>query len=55
MKVTTRKTTKSEAKLFNQLIQAIDVLEREKTDEPERENIKDIRKHNILNIVNNAG
>ena len=55
MKVTTRKTTKSEAKLFNQLIQAIDVLEREKTDELERENIKDIRKHNILNILNNAG
>ena len=55
MKVTTRKTTKSEARLFNQLIQDIDVLEREKTDEPERENIKGIRKHNILNILNNAG
>ena len=49
MEVTTRKTTKSETKkLYNELIQRdIDSLEREESD--------DIRKHNILDILNNLG
>ena len=49
MKVTTRKTTKSETKkLYNDLTQRdIDSLEREESD--------DIRKHNILDILNNLG
>ena len=48
MEVTTRKTTKSEAKeLYNELIQkGTDVLKREKSN--------DIKKH-ILNILNNVG
>ena len=47
--VTTRKTTKSEAKkLYNELIQKdIDTLEREKSNRSE--------KCNILNILNNVG
>ena len=47
--VTTRKTTKSEAKkLYNKLIQKdIDTLEREKSNRAE--------KFNILNILNNVG
>ena len=49
MEVTTRKTTKSEAKKFyNELIQKdIDALGTEKID--------DIRKYNILNILTNVG
>ena len=49
MEVTTRKTSKSKAKkLYNELIQKdIDVLEREKSN--------DIRKYNILDILNNVG
>ena len=49
MEVTTRKTTKSEAKeLYNELIQGdIDALEGEE--------INDIRKYNIFNILNNVG
>ena len=56
MEVITRKATKSEAKeLYNDLIQKdIDVLEREKIDEPGKKDIDDIRKHNILNILNNV-
>ena len=56
MEVITRKATKSEAKeLYNELIQKdIDVLEREKIDEPGKKDIDDIRKHNILNILNNV-
>ena len=47
--VTTRKTTKSEPeKLYNELIQKdIDTLEKSKSNKPE--------KHNILNILKNAG
>ena len=47
--LTTRKTTKSEAKkLYNELIQKdIDTLEREKSNRSE--------KYNILNILNNVG
>ena len=49
MEVTTRKTTKSEAKeLYNELIQwDIDALEGEE--------INDTRKYNIFNILNNVG
>ena len=49
MEVTTRKTTKSEAKeLYNELIQGdIDALEGEE--------INDTRKYNIFNILNNVG
>ena len=49
MEVTTYKTTKSEAKeLYNKLIQKdSDALEREKSNY--------IRKHNILNILNDVG
>ena len=49
MEVTTRKTTKRETKkLYNELIQRdIDSREREESD--------DIRKHNILDILNNVG
>ena len=56
MEVTTFKTNKSGAKeLYSEIIQKdIDVLEREKINEPEK-NIDDIRKHNILNILNNVG
>ena len=55
MEVTTRKATKSEAKgLYNELIQKdIDVLEREKIDETGKKDIGDIKKHNILSILNN--
>ena len=47
--VTTRKTTKSEAKeLYNKLIQrAIDTLEKSKSNKPEN--------YNILNILENVG
>ena len=49
MEVTTRKTTKSEAKeLYNELIQG-DI------DAPEGEEINDTRKYNIFNILNNVG
>ena len=53
MEVTSRKTTKSEArKLHNELIQKdIDALEREKNDESNK--IGGIRKNNILNILKN--
>ena len=49
MEVTTRTITKSKAKLlYNELIQKdIDAIERGKSD--------DIRKHNILDILNNVG
>ena len=49
MEVTTRQNTKCETKKnYKELIQKnIDALEREKSD--------DIRKYNILNIVNNVG
>ena len=49
MEVTTRQNTKCEIKkIYNELIQKdIDALEREKSD--------DIRKYNILNIINNVG
>ena len=49
MEVTTRKTTKSEAKeLYNELIQGdVDALEGEE--------INDTRKYNIFNILNNVG
>ena len=49
MEVTTRKTTKSEAKiLYNKLIQKeTDALEREKSDE--------IEKYNIFDILSNVG
>ena len=49
MEVTTRKTTKRETKkLYNELIQRdIDSREREESD--------DIRKHNVLDILNNVG
>ena len=49
MEVTTRKTTKSEAKeLYNELLQwDIDALEGEE--------INDTRKYNIFNILNNVG
>ena len=48
MEGTTRKITKSEAKkLYNKLIQKdINALKKEKSD--------DIRKHNVLNILNNV-
>ena len=54
MKLTTSKTTKSEAKeLYNELIQKdINALEREKIDESNE--IGGIRKHNILNILKNV-
>ena len=49
MEVTTRKTTKSEAKdLYNELIQ-------EDIDALEGEEINDTRKYNIFNILNNVG
>ena len=56
MEVTTGKTTKREAKkIYKELIQEdVDALKREKIDEPEIENIDDIRKHNVLNILNNV-
>ena len=49
MEVTTRTITKSKAKLlYNELIQKdIDAIERGKSD--------DIRKHNMLDILNNVG
>ena len=49
MEVTTRTITKSKAKLlYNELIQKdIDAIERGKSDV--------IRKHNILDILNNVG
>ena len=56
MEVTTGKTTKSEAKkIYKELIQKdVDALKREKIDEAEVENIDGIRKHNVLNILNNV-
>ena len=55
VEVTTCKTTKSEAKeLYNEMIQKdSDALEREKIDK--NNEIGGIRKHNILNILNNVG
>ena len=55
MEVTTCKTTKSEAKeLYIEMIQKDkDALEREKIDK--KNEIGGIRKHNILNILNNVG
>ena len=49
MEVTTRKMTKSKAKkLYNELIQ-------KKTDALESKKSNDIKKYNILNILNNIG
>ena len=55
MEVTTCKTTKSDAKeLYIEMIQKDkDALEREKIDK--KNEIGGIRKHNILNILNNVG
>ena len=55
MEATTRKTTKSETKeLYKELIQKdTDALEREKSDESNK--IDNVRKFNILNILDNVG
>ena len=55
MEATTRKTTKSETKeLYNELIQKdTDALEREKNDESNK--IDNVRKFNILSILDNVG
>ena len=56
MEVTTGKTTKSDAKkIYKELTQKdFDALKREKIDEPEVENIDGVRKHSVLNILNNV-
>ena len=55
MEATTRKTTKSETKeLYKELIEKdTDALEREKSDESNK--IDNVRKFNILNILDNVG